>query len=564
MQYRLAIVEDNANARNTLRSHLLPLGIYEVSSFATGNELRAALRKQHFELILMDYHLGQGRTGTEWIIQLRQSGLLKPSTGLIFITSDRLPQTIGRIIDVHPDILIIKPYTIASLTRHLEHYMTYRGFVANVLRLLDKNDLSAALRMMTRLSKDEVPARLKSDVLKLHARLLLEAGDIDNAAKMYDSVLMRSEKVLWAQWGKIKCQHAAGQWPQCRDTLTALLGNELARERAFEWLASMSFEQQAYNQTEQYLDNIKFSELSLPATRMKTIAYQLQDRTLEAIELLQKKRAMHRSAKDRFNEFTFELAEFYLHIAEQSPSSNRQESLTQARRLLGIAGRSQSDPQTTQKRDYLLAFSAVLDNDQDKLSHLLETVLNSAHLERAETPTLVIAAKVHHAAGDQSKARDLMHLAQQKNSNSMNISEQVLNYQAISVSGKKLGLAKDQAMVLNEEGTRLFVDKHYVQAMQRFYDAFDLSDHTAAFGLNLLHCMIESGSPQYRQYSIRQLLDTIPHLPMSDSNRARLTQLTTTVNHHASVLLPPEASDETTPETSMKDDQRVSQDASAN
>lgn len=557
MQYRLAIVEDNANARATLRSHLLPLGIFEVSSFTSGAELRSALRKQHFELILMDYHLGQGRTGTDWILELRQSGALKPSTGLIFITSDRLPQTIGRIIDIHPDILIIKPYTIASLTRHIEHYMTYRGFVSNVLRALDKDDLTAALRLLGRLSNNDIPQRLKSDVLKLHARLLLEFGDIVNAGKMYDSVLMRSEKVLWAQWGKIKCQHAAGQWSQCQDTLGSLLSNNLARERAFEWLASMSFEQQAFAQTAQYLDNIKFSELSVPATRMKSQAFQRQDRTMDAIELLQKKRAMHRSAKDRFNEFTFELAEFYLHIAEQNPSTNRQESLSQARKLIGVAGRSQSDPQTIQKRDYLLAFSAVLENDLDKVKHLLSDEVNERRLERADTPTLVIAAKVHFASGDEARARELMEKAQQRNARSVNISEQVLNHQSLVVNGKRLGLANEQARQLNDRGTQLFLEKRYLHAMQHFYDAFDLSDNTAAFGLNLLQCMIESGSPQYRQFSISKLMDMLSPMPMSDSNRGRLAQLADMVQVHAGVLLPEglAASSENREDTAVSQDE---------
>ncbi|MEW9796829.1 response regulator [Alteromonas sp. CYL-A6] len=559
MQYRLAIVEDNANARTTLRSHMLPMGIFEVSSFATGAELRAALRKQHFELVLIDYHLGQGKTGAEWIRELRQSGLLKPSTGVIFITSDRMPQTIGRIIDVHPDILIIKPYTIASLSRHLDHYITYRNFVANVLRALDADDLQAALRIMMRLSDNPVPPRLQSDVLKLHARLLFESGDTENSAKMYDSVLVRSEKVLWAQWGKIQCQHAAGQWPVCRDTLHALVSNDLARDRAYEWLASMAFEEEAFSQTERFLDNIRFSELSVPATRMKTLAYQRQDRTLDAIDLLQKKRAMHRSAKDRFNEFTFELAEFYLRIAEENPTVNRSESLSQARRMIGVAGRNQSDPQLIQKRDYLLAFSAVLEDDLDKARQLIEDTDSARRLERADPATLAIAAKVHHATGDEETAKALLDIAQKKNAGAITISEQVLNQSVIKESEKNIGIAADKALTLNEEGTALFVIKDYINAMQRFYDAFDMADNTAAFGLNLLHCMVESLTPTYRRYTVFSLRDLLSQKPMSDNNRQRLNRLTQVINANADALTAeePDYSSEPVPsetETSAADE----------
>ena len=103
------------------------------------------------------------------------------------------------------------------------------------------------------------------------------------------------------------------------------------------------------------------------------------------------------------------------------------------------------------------------------------------------------------------------------------------------------------------------MEKRYLSAMQYFYDAFELSDNTTAFGLNLLQCMIESGTPQYRQFSIAKLIELLSPMPMSDSNHARLQQLSEMVRVHARVLLPEE------PEQAMASDEKtaVSQDASA-
>ena len=107
VEFRIAIVEDNATARTALRGHLMSIANLSVSSFASGVELKAALKKQNFELLLMDYHLGQGKTGVEWIQSLREAGFIRPSTGIIFLTSDRSPQIIGRIMDLQPDVLLI-------------------------------------------------------------------------------------------------------------------------------------------------------------------------------------------------------------------------------------------------------------------------------------------------------------------------------------------------------------------------------------------------------------------------------------------------------------------------
>ena len=62
---RVAIIEDNATARATIRSHLIVLGNLEVASFSTGTELKNALKKQNFELLIFDFHLGQRRNGVE-------------------------------------------------------------------------------------------------------------------------------------------------------------------------------------------------------------------------------------------------------------------------------------------------------------------------------------------------------------------------------------------------------------------------------------------------------------------------------------------------------------------
>jgi CheY-like chemotaxis protein len=524
VEFRIAIVEDNATARTALRGHLLSIDNLNVSSFTSGSELKSALKKQHFEMLLVDYHLGTGKNGVEWIQSLRETGYIRPSTGIVFLTSDRAPQTIGRIMDLQPDILLIKPYTIASLTRQITHYLGYRDYIRNVLQALDSKELDRAIDILRSKIKEGIPSRLIADVRKLYARLLFDQGEIHRAQSIYDDILMRSDKVLWAQWGKIKCQYASGQWPNCKDHLNELLNSSLARDKAFEWLASISFEQNNFEDVEEHLSQIKFSELSLPAAKLKSLAFQKQDKVLEAIDLLQKKRAMHRSAKDRFNDFTFELAEFYLLLAEESPETNRSESLSQARKLVGIAGRSQGDPQTLQKRDYLLAFSAVLDDDPDKAAHFLESDY-MANFFQTEPSMLVIAAKVHHRLGDEKKAAELLLMAKEKNANLHAISEQVMNDELIYTGGKRLDLNHEQALIINDAGTRYFVDKSYNKALKHFYDAFHLSPNTGAFGLNLLQCMIDSDTGVYRKFDVRQLLEKLSSMTLNEANQARLAQL---------------------------------------
>ena len=533
MPYRLAIIEDNATARSAIRSHLLPMGEFEISSFSNGSELKAALRRQNFEIILMDFHLGQGRNGVEWVQQLRLSQFIRPSTGIIFITADRLPQTVGQIIDTQPDLLVIKPYNIATLTRGLKHYLSYRNFVKQALDALDNNDAENALRIINQLNSEQTPGRLKNDVVKLHARILFQLGKLLEAKKLYETVLAHSDKVLWAQWGKIKCEYLAGNWSHCRNELSDLMTNSLARDKAFEWLACLCFEQEAWSQAEFYLDHIKISELSVPATRLKSLTYQKQDKVIEGIELLQKKRDYNRSTRERFNEFTVELAEFYLSIAEQQPKTNRDESLSQARRLIGIASRAQVDQQQIQKKDYLLAFAASLEDDHDKVSQIL-SLEHMDLLSRTDPATLTIAAKTHNAIGNSEKARELLAMAHERNHLVSNLTSQTLNEQVLTNAELDMGMAEERSLELNNTGMRLFIGRDYIRAMYYFYQAYQMQPSTAAFGLNLVQCMLESRHANYRSYPVPALLSKLDVGALNNSNRKRLHQLRTQAQAEAS------------------------------
>ena len=538
MQYRLAVVEDNATARANLRSHLLSVGLFDVFSFSNGNELKAALRKQNFDILVFDYHLGQRKNGVEWVSHLREAGFVKPSTGIVFITADHAAHTIGHIIDVHPDVLLLKPYTIAALTRSMEQYVNFRRTVHNALSDMDDGNTQRTIREIEKIKLSGPNKRILSEVNKLHARVLMQGEFYAQARRIYDQVLATSDRVLWAQWGKIKCQYLEGQFNHCKNNLSQLVNINLSRDKAFEWLASLSFLEQSYSQAEFYLNHINDSELSVPATKLKSMTFKKQNRVLEGIELLQKKREFNRSIRERFDEFTYELAEYYLSIAEQSPVNQREESLSQARKLIGIAGRNTADQIGQQKHDFLMAYAAILDNDFKRARELVSQE-NMEHISRADAATILCAAKVWKHLGDADKAADYIDFVRDKLSDFTTISDQVGNVQQMKESERHLGLADERALALNDAGTRLFVAKDYAKAMPYFFDAFDLMPNTAAFALNLLNCLVDAKRHSFRTITVQSLLDHLGIIPLDGSNKARFDRLKQQIEAAAAFFLPP-------------------------
>lgn len=542
MPYRAAIVEDNSTARTNIRSHLLAMGLFEISSFASGNELRQALRKISFDLIVFDFHLGQNKNGVEWVISLRQAGILTPSTGILFLTADRSPQVIGQIVDINPDVLMLKPYTISSLNKALNRYLSYRKQVVAVLRDLDNKDIPAALQKMEKVVAQHAQSKMLTDLKKLHARILLEFGDYKSAIRIYEQVLLMSEQVLWAQWGKIKCQYLSGQWDGCMAALNNLLGTGLARSKAFEWLAGLSFEQENYTRTEFYLDHIKDSELSVPATKLKSMAYQRQNKVIEALNLIQKKRDNNRETKERFEALTFELADFYLAIAEQTPPNNRNESLLQARKLVGVATRRSNDTNEHQKRDYLLAYAAILEGDE----HKARTLSKQEHMQlfsRSDISTLTSAAKTWKNLGDEELANKLFKLARSKLELENDLSAQISGQNQVITSEVTVGFAEIRASELNEVGTKHYINRSYEPAMTNFYDAFKMWPQEPAYGLNLLNCMLDALKPVFKSMTVIKLINDLSESPLHGSNLQRFERLRAMALKDSDLFFPSRESD---------------------
>lgn len=536
---RIAIVEDNATARTTIRSHLLPLGNVDISSFSSGNELKGALRKQHFELLIFDFHLEQKRNGVEWVQLLRDGDFIRPSTGIIFITADRAPQTIGQIIDIHPDLLILKPYTIAILQRGVKHYLEFRELISQVLSSLDNSDEGRAVELINKIKGQVNKPKFVADLDKLHARLLLQNGLIPEAKALYENVLARSEKVLWAQWGKLKCEYFLGNWLDCKDALSDMVATSLTKDKAFEWLASLSFEQHAYDKAEFYLDHINFSDLSLPATKLKSMTYQKQNRVIEGIDLLNKKREFNRTTRERFDEFTYELAEFYLGIAEHTPSTQRQESISQARKLIGIASRHQADPQLLQRQDFLLAYGHILVGENDKANNLIQRD-HMTNYTRTGCQTLICAAKVHRALGNSQQVQDLLTMAERKVKHSDTIVEQLTVQTHLLEAQQRLGLASEKAKALNEKGLVHFTRQQYVVALDHFYQACRLDSTQPTYHLNLLQCLLQSEQSQYRSITLYGLIQQLQQAQLEGPNQSRFRSLAA---RHAEQFNAPPASD---------------------
>lgn len=522
---RIAVVEDNSSARLNLRSHLLATDDYDIASYSSGQELRNGLKKYNFDLILTDFHLGQTRNGAEWIEQLKASHMLNATTGIVFITSDRTPQCISQILDTNPDQLILKPYTINHLTRTVSHSLKFRALAHDVFEHIQHARWSQAISQIKTLLQQEKCKRYKNDLLKVQGRTFIAMGEYAQAEALYSEVLANSDHILWAHWGRIKSQFLAGDWASCQAMLKILVDHRLTKDKAHEWLACVAIGQKDYVGAEQELDCIRENDLSLQATKLKVLSYKMQQKEDEATRLLEKKRQSNFSIKERFDEYTLELARLFLQRAENSkPGDEQQDTIDKAKALLYKAKNLYRDNKSEQERDCMMALACLLEGNLERAEKIMLQE-DMQDFTRQKITMLTDAVKVWFGLGHPEKAKTILSACDDYFNQQQDQLDSMISDDLIYRAEKAIGVSKERAIGINQQGLALHAKGDYNQALEQFNRAYKMFPGVPAFGLNLLQCLCDAKRTTFKNSKLSSLLNELQKLTLTQQNQQRLDKV---------------------------------------
>jgi tetratricopeptide (TPR) repeat protein len=491
----------------------------------------------------MDYHLGQNKNGVEVVQDLQKQKLISHSTCVMFVTYDRLPLIIGQIVDVHPESLVIKPYTISNLSKHISTCLSLHQYLMPVYHMLDAdNDAQALILLDQLLEKNEHPRR-HTALVKMRARVLSNLGRYSEAVSIYQTVLARSDKVIWAKWGVIQNLFLDGQVDESETLLHQLTESQLTNDKACEWLARISVSNNQYFKAENYMHQIREGELSIPAARLKAYIYQAQERGNEAINLLEKKRESNRSIRERFDEISLDLARCYITEAELSRSTERKSDLKVAKFLIGAAGRKSSDPSLTIRKDYMYALVAFLEGNVDKTQEVLGRA-GMNDLNDAEISTITDAIHAWQHIGDTEKAKELLTLCQDKLKNISDSNEKTVASMLVARGQDAIGERKPQALKFNKIGLQKYTKKDYLAAIEDFYQAYMLFPRELAFSLNLLQGMVDGELTAYEKVNTLEFLKELQNRELNMGNQKRLDEIVKRIKNKPNIYVYDERQDE--------------------
>jgi DNA-binding NarL/FixJ family response regulator len=520
----IAVVEDNGAARHNLRNHLLEIGFINIGCYSHGRELKAALRTKSFELLLMDFHLGVNKNGVEVIQDLTKDGLINHSTSIVFVTSDRLPIIVGQIVDIHPEALILKPYTIRNLERTVSTVMKLHSYLRPIYKAMDEDKFEEAFNKVEEMLALNALPKQRMSLIKLKARLLTRLHRHDEAKAMYTDLLKKSRNIIWAKWGLIQNTFLSGEIDKSEQMLEAMLGTHLTNDKACEWLARINISNEHYEKAEEYISRIKEGEMSMTAARLKAYLYQIQENMDDAIRVIERKRESNRSIRERFSELSFDLARMYISLAEQKGPNQRKQPLQAARHLIGNAARKNADEDITLKRNYLNAVVAVLEEDVPKAKEILNQE-GMKNFESADISTLSDASSAWYGVGDKAMASEILASIDARVESLPDENEKTISNLMVTRNERNQGGKRSRALEFNKSGLKLYSKKNYEEALKLFYQAYILFPDEHAFGLNLLQNMVEAVCKEHQTVRVLRLYNDLEKSDLSEGNMKRLSDI---------------------------------------
>jgi tetratricopeptide (TPR) repeat protein len=228
------IVESNGNMRTQLRNMLTLCGISKIALAVSAGVAIRMLRDKNFDIILCEYHLGEGQDGQHLLEDLRNHHLIPLSTLFLMITGESLYEKVVSAAELAPNDYVLKPFSSDKLLSRLSRALEKRDAFMPTYRLIDAGNTLEAIESC-RKGEQEEPQFLV-DFLRLRAELHITAGQAEEAQAVYQQV-MELKAVPWARLGLAKTLYMQKRLTEAEEQLEDLLRENSQYLDAYDWLA---------------------------------------------------------------------------------------------------------------------------------------------------------------------------------------------------------------------------------------------------------------------------------------------------------------------------------------
>ena len=231
---KILIIDDFASMRQMLRDTLRNFGVKYIEQSSNGTEALGQMARTPFDVVLCDFHLGDGMNGPQILVDARLRKLITPSCIWLVVSVEKSSEMILGLAEHQADGFLIKPITEAILLTRLKRILEKKKVFAPIQEALAADDFHNAMLLCDNaLRQHRVHV---AELLRLKSDILRKSGADDKALEILSAIL-REREFPWAKTGIAQIRLANGEVGPARDLLREVVAETPNFLEAFDTLA---------------------------------------------------------------------------------------------------------------------------------------------------------------------------------------------------------------------------------------------------------------------------------------------------------------------------------------
>ena len=228
------LVDSSGNLRYTVRGLLESMGFQEVVTLSINPRVLDTVAESSFDIILIGHNIHDRYSGLQLLEEARYRGLIKPTASWVLMTSDASQESVLFAIDIQPDEVITKPFTMDTLRRRLLQLCLRKQALEPIERAVERRAYNRAIQLCDTLMSRSDPNYIQAQLIK--GRLLMEMGEFGRAKPVY-------EQLYWAEQGLLpgyklaECEYRLGLLDAAEKRLQDLVEHHPLLMPAYDLLA---------------------------------------------------------------------------------------------------------------------------------------------------------------------------------------------------------------------------------------------------------------------------------------------------------------------------------------
>ncbi|MCY7294142.1 tetratricopeptide repeat-containing response regulator [Alteromonas sp. a30] len=193
---RVLVVDDQRPFLVLLRGMANALGAKSVVTAQNGEAAVVACRKEKFDIIVSDVHLGSDKkNGYQFLEEIRILNYVKPETVFVMVSGDNQRPVVLGSLERQPDDYLIKPFSQAQLSNRLQKAYLKKQELKSVYKHYMKGDIDEAINVCRELIANGCKYRQACSYLL--TELYWKAGQFKQAQHMLKPIMLH-KPVPWA------------------------------------------------------------------------------------------------------------------------------------------------------------------------------------------------------------------------------------------------------------------------------------------------------------------------------------------------------------------------------